>query len=157
MKHATLIAEAEQILYPSLAALNYLLVVEPPSAPPAFWFEKKVLDGTYRIIEVQPSGFDKDHIHKIAVNLARRSFQDFHDPRNYLANQPEFHVRLAPCLWETEVEKKAMDQWWHFDDSLEGLRSAYEDILEKLVNYGIPFLENPESSWWIWAGQEPPK
>jgi hypothetical protein len=99
---------------------------------------------------------------QFAVNLCRRPHRDFDDPKNseYSADRfyvRMFDVRLAPCLWEAEQEKRAMDQWWYPKNSTVTLQEAYRDVLHKLLNYGIPFLEAPESDWWSWAGKPRPE
>jgi hypothetical protein len=159
MERSVLIEVAEEVLQRPLITLGYLLEMKPPGVQLEFWFEKKPIapDEMYRIIECQPSGFDKEHLFSIAINLIRcpaRNPQDFTKRRTKLA---KYNVRLAPCLWEVQGNKGAMDQWWEFGDSLTELKDSYKDILDKLMNYGIPFLENPSSSWWKWAGQEPPQ
>ena len=80
----------------------------------------------YRIVEFQLGGFGREELFATAVNLARRPYRDLDDERNYRwpKSPAIFEVRLAPCLWETATDEKAMDQWWHFDDSIEELRVA---------------------------------
>jgi hypothetical protein len=55
-------------------------------------------------------------------------------------------VRLMPCLWQ---EGGAMDYWLHFLTERD-LKEAYKDILDKLLEFGIPFLNDPNSSFEIW-------
>lgn len=159
MNRSTLIEEAQRVFQQPLSDLGYLLESEPPVRQFEFWFEKRpsTRGDMYRIVEFQLSGFGREELFATAVNLARRPYRDFDDERNYRRPKSPaiFEVRLAPRLWETAIEEKAMDQWWHFDDSIDELRVAYADTLEKLLKYGIPFLENPNSTWWSWAGMEP--
>jgi hypothetical protein len=39
-----------------------------------------------------------------------------------------------------------MDYWWHFINRSE-LQDEMLDIQRKLINFGIPFLEHPETTW----------
>lgn len=130
-----LITEANKLLSNSLQELGYVLNPSPPeSIRDEFWFENRTNDPAYKIIEFQPSGFDETDLFDMAVNLGYGIKPD--NPLDY----DFFRQRLASWLWDLEG---ALDGWWHFT-TIEEVQVAYLDILDKLLKYGIPYLENPE-------------
>jgi hypothetical protein len=156
-----LIASARQVLSPKLLALGYELEYEQCLDELNLMFRyisgPNVNDHLYRIIAIQPKGFGADDLFDLAVNLARYTTRNTLGPEKDHYPKQIGYIRLAPCLWE---DRGGMDFWWHFL-SEEDLEKAYEDILIKLVNYGIPFLNDPDSSFEVYyknaTGQELPK
>jgi hypothetical protein len=151
LKRSILIDQARHILQKPLQQLGYSFEPSPPS-PPAlsseFWFEKqsKAVGGMFVIVEFQPDGFGANELFSTAINLYR-GFTRKLRARKQPKDKPEqlWSVRLAPCLWDNSG-KGDMDYWWHFVSVAE-LQAAYQDALEKIIHFGIPFLENPKSTW----------
>lgn len=130
----TLIVEAERILSSSLQELGYILNPNPPRCTDEFWFENRSNDPAYKIIEFQLSGFDKTNLFDMAVNLGYGITPN--DPLDYNF----YRQRLASWLWDSDG---VFDCWWHFTTT-EELQEVYAGILDKLLKYGIPYLNNPE-------------
>jgi hypothetical protein len=145
-----LIAVADRVLSPELSNWGYELDAEPGIDEHGLIFlymkEPCPTDQLYRIISLQPSGFDADGLFDLAVNLSRWTTRRGPGPEKDHYPQQIAHVRLAPCLWE---KGGAMDLWWHFLSESE-YEEACKDILDKLVRYGIPFLNDPDSSFETW-------
>jgi len=142
-----LIEQIIDILREPVESLGYIFISSPPVTALEFWFEKQPsdLDTLYRIIEFQPSGFSSKEIFKLAINLNRRSYRDYHNPPEKIENADQgFAVRLSPYIWSNE--STVTDYWWHFSN-IEELRKESFEMLEKLIDYGIPLLENPNIAW----------
>ena len=145
-----LVHEAAKIIQKPLEPLGYKLVEDPPRKSFEFWFEKEPssAENLYRIIEFQPSGFGRTDLFELAINLMRRSYRDYDNPPKDFVRTGVLHMRLAPQLWEKG--NTAMDNWWHFT-SVNELRDCYADVLDKLIKYGIPYLEDinvSRANWW---------
>ena len=150
LPRAKLIAIADQILSPELEKFGYYLDPNPDTDERGWNFEyvqaPSNIDDMYRIVSFQPNGFGVHDFFDIAVNLSRsRGRGGIGIGENADAKEIPY-VRLAPCLWQ---ERGAMDYWWHFISEGE-LEEAYRDILEKLLRAGIPFLNDPDSSFAVW-------
>jgi hypothetical protein len=118
-------------------------------------FKKKLAGDICIIIWFQPMHPEIPDFFDFAVNLIRNA--PFCD--NYVKT-PEYHhyqiyQRLAPYLWIDSAEELQYrddwgsfpsmgDYWWHFLNA-EELQSACLDALDKLLKFGIPYLEDPNS------------
>ncbi|MDR3573924.1 MAG: hypothetical protein P4L50_08690 [Anaerolineaceae bacterium] len=111
-----------------------------------FGFYKKSLElNLYLHIEFQAKGFGLDDLFDLAINLIRDTRLDLHTPRQpWRNNEPvaRFSSRLSPKIYQPG--SVGIDHWWHFV-TIEEARSELNDIYDKLINYGIPYLENPNS------------
>ena len=149
VSHSVLIAEARNILEMPLKKVGYQFEPFPPMGQWLFWFEKRLQkpNDMFYIIEFQPSGFElDDEFFDIAVNLHRRTKRE--ELGDHVEGNPQqiWALRLRPRFWGETGADSGIGTWWHFI-SAEELRVAYKDILEKLKNYAIPFLEDPNSTW----------
>ena len=145
LQRSVLIRQAERLLDEQLARMGFARVDNPPVRSWEFWYEFEENPdaeyGLYKIIEFQPSGFNRDDIYQVAVNLIRRPYRDIDSPpRSYEHPERIVDLRLAPFLWEEN--STATDFWWNFNSSIKQLQVAYEDISSKLVNIGIPVLRD---------------
>lgn len=151
LKRNQLIEAANRILTPELSKYGYQLHTEPGMDDLGweFWYvnEPGNIDHLYRIISFTPSGFDDTDLFNVNVNLARWATLRGPSLEKDLPTTEISNVCLAPCLWQ---EGGAMDFQWHFTSKNE-LDEAYVDILDKLIKYGINFLNDPNSSWYTWA------
>jgi hypothetical protein len=144
---SVILEEASQLLASTLDKIGYSFEPKSYAINSICWFVKKPKheDDLYRIIWLQPSGFGKDDLFQLAVNLSRRQDRDETIPP--IKPYPEtFLVRLSPRIWGTGP---AMDYWWHFTDRNE-LQHEIIDIQRKLVDFGVPFLEHPDTTWKIY-------
>lgn len=109
---------------------------------PMLWFIKE--DNKSKlvyIIELQPRGFGENNIFDLTINLHRREVRnlDLDKSRNMI-------VRKIPLIWAQRIgplypHEGNSDYWWHFV-SIDELREAYKDMLNKIIEYGIPFVED---------------
>ncbi len=151
LKRSVLIDQARYILQQPLQQLGFTFEPSPPVWSYEFWFEKrsKAVGEIFVIIEFQPDGFGANELFKTAINLYRLYRRSDRD--GFSRKQPKgktdqlWDIRLAPCLWDNSG-KGAIDYWWDFASEAD-LQVAYQDALEKIIHYGIPFLENPKSTW----------
>jgi hypothetical protein len=111
------------------------------------WFVKEptLNDSLYRIVEFQPYGFSRKEITRIAINLQRRSYRDYDNPPKGARQKTDLHVRLSPRLWE---ENSIDGDFWWYVNPLEEFPDKLNDMLAKIINYGIPFLEDINSTDW---------
>jgi hypothetical protein len=140
----------KRVIKPALEPRDYLLSSPPVTRKDRIWFvkEPRLDDSLYRIIEFQPSGIAQNEITRAAINLARRSYFDFDYPPEGAIRKGSFHVRLTPWLWE---EKNPHDDssWWYVYPP-EEWGDKLNDMLAKIIKYGIPFLEDINSTQTSW-------
>jgi hypothetical protein len=137
-----------EVVGSKLTELGYEANLQPPQDEDGFvWFEKTLQEGVYIVIEFQPRGLAPEKFIDFAVNLTRNYYSVYQGqqivPRYCLSE------RLAPWLWvenRSDTEWKA-DHWWHFLNESE-LRLACNDALDKLLKYGLPYLEDLNSKSW---------
>ena len=143
-----LILEAERLIEDSLSKLGYSFEERPLGVIDEFWFVKKpsVKDGMFHIVEFSPSGFSENDLFEMRVKLIRRNFHDPYSKPSDISPRLELDVPLAPNLWQSGGDKYYR---WHFV-SLSDVRKAYKDVLDKLIEYGIPFLEDPAANFDTW-------
>ena len=133
------------IIQPKLASLGYNVENNPPGSDENgdIWFEKTLREGIFVVIHFQPRFLNKNEIVDFAVNLARNSpSYDIYRNRIGLSGY-WLDERLASWLWidDRSNPEWRSDYWWHFLDETE-LENSCFDILDKLLNFGIPFLED---------------
>jgi hypothetical protein len=150
VSRTTLIREAKRILEGPLSNLGYSFEEKPLEELDAFWFVKEpnIEGGMFHIIEFAPSGFSDKDLFETRVKLIRRNFHDPFSKSPNFSSRLDLDVPLAPNLWQSGGEKFYR---WHFV-SLSDVRKEYKDILEKLIEYGIPFLEDLAVNYEIWRG-----
>jgi len=151
--HDEFLNKATGIILPVLESRSYLFSTPPLTRKSMIWFEKKPQssDLIYRIVELQPGGFSQNEIVKVAVNLQRRSYRDYDNPpKDASIRKSDLFVRLSPRLWTKNSED--MDYWWNLGPS-ENLDGVFMDLVEKIIYFGVPFLESTSSSQENWLGK----
>lgn len=137
------------IAKPELAALGYVAELRPPAhrEDGYLWFKKRLAEDICIIIEFQPSSLDVSEIFEFAVNLIRNTAHCDNYVRTLEYLRYQIYRRLAPALWmgDPANSEHRFDYWWHFLDANE-LEAACLDALAKLRKYGIPFLEDLDST-----------
>lgn len=128
-----------------LAARGYEMDLDPPGYDwkGHIWFEKRLEEGIFVLVNIQPSLIVLNNIVSFAINLERNStgYQMYRErqvlPGYYLEE------RLASALWISDRHDPEWkpDHWWSFPNE-ESLEAACQDALEKLLQYGIPYLED---------------
>ena len=148
VSRSVLIEEARKILQIPFRELGYEFDPSNPDGWGQFRFEKKLRRPVtmFYVVEFQPDGFHQDDdFFDMAVNLYRSTSRKRDRLGKRIEGGPEqiWSLRLNSHIWRG-VPLESMDgTWWHFL-SVEEVRVAYEDILKK---YGIPFLEDPKSTF----------
>ena len=102
--------------------------------------ESTLTDPLYRIVEFQPSGLSREEITRVAINLARRSYNDFDYPPEGAMQKSDLHLRLTPWLWGDEKPYTEEDWWYIYP--VEELDNKLRDMLAKIIKYGIPIIED---------------
>ena len=144
----TLIKEAKRILEDPLSRMGYALEEQPYGALEEFWYVKRpdIASKMFHIVEFSPNGFSDKDLFDMSINLIRRNFHNpFSEPPDF-PPRLELHVPFSPNLWQSGGAKFYR---WHFV-SLSDARNAYKDILAKLSEWGIPFLEDPGTNNELW-------
>ncbi|MCA9955188.1 MAG: hypothetical protein H6657_30580 [Ardenticatenaceae bacterium] len=127
-----------------LAARGYEMDLDPSGYDwkGNIWFEKRLNEGIFVLVHIQPSGIENNFV-SFAVNLDRNTFglemyRERQIFRGYFLNE-----RLASALWISDRHDPEWktDYWWSFPNE-ESLEAACQDALEKLLKYGIPYLED---------------
>lgn len=145
-----LLNNIKRLIRPALGDRDYLLSSPPVTRKDRIWFvkEPRLNDPLYRIVEIQPSGLSQNEITRIAINLARRAYFDYDYPPEGIMREGSFHVRLTPWLWgEKNPHEDA--SWWYVNPP-EEFDNKLNDILDKIIHYGIPFLEDMNSTQTSW-------
>jgi hypothetical protein len=113
-----------------------------------FTYEKRPVppDDTWHIIWFQPGGVSRDDLFDLKIQLIRCTWQYPYMP------PPGAKMLLDAQLatYFQEILQRSL-QRWHFTD-IEDLRTEYADILDRLLRYGIPLMENPAVTWEDWTG-----
>jgi hypothetical protein len=142
---AELIQETLQIMELPLKELGYQYSIKKFEHWDFGFYKRSSKFNLYLHIDFQPSGFDLDDIFDLAVNLIRNTKRDLHTlPPPIHRNEPvvRFSNRLSPILYKSG--RREGDHWWHFT-TIEEARSELNDIYQKLVKFGIPYLEDPNN------------
>lgn len=152
ISRTALISNAKEILEGPLSKVGYSLEENPLEELDEFWFVRQpnFSEGMFHIIEFAPRGFSNQDLFQIDIKLIRRNFHDHVSKPIDFPSLVELGVPLAPNLWQSGGEKFYR---WHFV-SLADVQDACKDILEKLIEYGIPFLEDPAANndtWQRWG------
>jgi hypothetical protein len=150
ISYAELLDKLKREMQPALEHRGYLLSSPPVTRNSMIWFVKEARrdDPLYRIVEFQPSGLSQKEINRIAINLARRSYFDFDYPPEGAIQKGDLYVRLTPWLWG-EKNVASDSSWWYINPP-EELDDKLNDMLAKIINYGIPFLEDLNSTQTSW-------
>ena len=110
-----------------------------------FSFEK-IRDDTFYIIQFAPMGFSIEELFDMAVWLYRSTYRDVFAP------PPGGRMTFRGSLAHYYLAKK--DDFlgrWHFVKA-DDIRKEYTDILDRLLRYGIPLLEDSSVTWERWHG-----
>lgn len=133
------------VLKPTLVSQGYKIELNPPGYDEkgSIWFEKQLQEGIFVLIDIQPSPWQLDDFTRFAVNLVRNDpgyqmYRDWQTIPGYFLGE-----RLASALWidDRHDPKWESDHWWNFQNE-KTLEKACQDALEKLLKYGIPYLED---------------
>ena len=110
------------------------------------WFVKEPTstDPLYRIVEFQPDRFSRNEINRVAVNLARRTYYDFDYSPEEAIQKGDFYVPFTSWIWGAG-KPHTDDNWWYVYP-LDELDKKLSDMLAVIIKYGIPFLEDPNST-----------
>jgi len=137
-----------ELVSPALSTLGYEIDFSPPGYDDegAIWFEKKLQEGIYLVIDFQPRNIELNDFTDFAVNLYRN------DPRYQVYKNKQIlpgyllFDRLASWMWieDRHHPEWQSDYWWHFLNE-EELKGACSDVLNKLLKYGVPYLEDLNS------------
>lgn len=145
MKASTFQTIVAKNFEPQLTSLGYKMNLDPPGFDKRgnIWFEKKLQEGIFILIFIQPSPFRSNKFISFAVNLIRndpayREVCGWTTVPGYFLDQ-----RLASILWISDRHDPEWesDYWWSFPNE-EVLEEACQDALEKLLKYGVPYLED---------------
>ena len=134
-----------KLVEPELAPLGYEINLDPPGFDEQghVWFERTLDKGVCIIIYFQPYPLGLENFIRFAVNLTRNSFlcEERYGGKQHYGYY--LFERLAPWLWieDRYNPEWSSDYWWHFRN-VEELESACQDAVEKLLQYGISFLED---------------
>jgi hypothetical protein len=123
-----------------LLELGYDIDINPSEGEDLVWFRKTLQPGIRVVIEFQGRGVAPNDVIDLAVNLTRNHYD--YDREDILPGY-SLSARLAAWLW---IENRLApqwegDHWWHFLNE-EELENACLDALDKLLKYGIPWVEN---------------
>jgi hypothetical protein len=118
--------------------------INPPEGEDLVWFRKTLRPGIHVVIEFQGSGVALKDVADFAINLTRNHYD--YDREDILPGY-SLSARLASWLWiEDRLNPQwESDHWWHFLNE-EELENACLDALDKLLKYGIPWVENLAST-----------
>jgi hypothetical protein len=137
-----------RIVGPTLSEIGYEVDLNPPGYDfeGEVWFEKTLQEGIYVMIDFQPLEPELNILFEFAINLARNDYScEVYRKKQTLPGY-FLYERLGPWLWikDRRDPEWRHDHWWHFidEDALEG---ACLDALDKLLKYGIPYLEDLSS------------
>lgn len=139
-----LLEEANKILGEPLDTLGYKLQRSLLSEGNwSFWFEKhpQIVTEPSRILKFLPYGLHLTDLFLLSVDLHRSYNEKYLDDARIKSRDKVWDVPLAPFIWETKGEG---DHNWGFKN-IEELETALIDILDKLTQHGIPYLEDPNS------------
>ena len=137
-----------EIVEPELSVFGYAIDLKPPGYDfeGNIWFEKMLQDGIYVMVDFQPRHMELNDLMDFAVNLARNSPMYAIYKNKQLSPKYLLEDRLASVLWiaDRNHPEWESDHWWHFLNESE-LEQACLDVLDKLKEYGIPYLEDLNS------------
>ena len=157
ISRTVLINTCDELFTEPLRYFGYFLRANPPKIGDEFWFEKPALSDQdkHKIIELQPSGFSEDELIDVAVNLIKgKAILEPDQPggKDVIVDfVGEYLVRLSPRIWDKK--STTMDFWWHIN-TIDEARIACLDILDKVIHFGIPFLEDNSKTLKDWLPPE---
>ena len=106
-----------------------------------FMYVKAENDIQY-MIEIQPSGFNEGNLVDMFLNIHRKGVKPYGD-HNGIAM---FTRRVDSSIYQKEGQETAQSWMWHLE-SEEGAEATFMGILPVILQYAIPFLEDPESEY----------
>ncbi len=110
-----------------------------------FGFYKKSDDlGLFLYLHFQPEGFNLNELFDLYVNLIRTNISDLHESEpTWIGTVEKIWARMDPILFHKGY---LGPEWkWHFVTEDEA-RFELNDVYKKIVQYGVPFLEDPNST-----------
>lgn len=129
---------------PALLANGYLFSAGPKANPIAFDFRKNLTADVKTVIRFQRHQIDnRPGGYGFTVELMRGKTLDF---VHWEQEESGLSVRLGHLLWyhfNLRVDDQPL-QWWEAANP-DGLIENIQDVIDKLVAYGIPWLEDPRS------------
>jgi len=137
------ITVVNDIFSPDLEKLGYRFIQDPKiydESTDVWYVQYSEADKMYRIIDIQTGGYTNEALFEMAINLCRWTSLWGENAGDYYPRQFSF-VRFAPIIWDA---KSQGDYWWHFKNIME-LKQSCRDALGKIIDYGIPFLNDPDS------------
>lgn len=101
----------------------------------------KVENDIQYIIEIQPSGFNEGNLVDIFLNIHRKGVKPYGNHNG----MSMFTMRVNSSIYQKEGQT-AQSWVWHLE-SEEGAETTFMGILPVILQYAIPFLEDPQSSY----------
>ena len=101
----------------------------------------KVENDIQYIVEIQPSGYNEGNLVDMFLNIHRKGAKLY---GNYNGIKM-YTMRVDSAIYQKEGQ--AAQSWvWHLE-SEEGAEATFMGILPVILQYAIPFLEDPESEY----------
>ncbi len=98
----------------------------------------------YLYLDFQPWGFNPDFLFGLYINLVRTRSDNLNYPDFVQTSLVEkYYIRMDPMYFEKEYKGEGWS--WQFATDEEAKQELL-DALEKIVAYGIPYLEDPTST-----------
>lgn len=102
----------------------------------------KVENDIQYMIEIQPSGFNEGNLVDMFLNIHRKGNKQYGNYKNI----DMFTRRVDSSIYQKEGLGAAQSWMWHLE-SQEGAEATFMGILPVILEYAIPFLEDPESKY----------
>jgi hypothetical protein len=97
------------------------------------------------MINMQPEGFSAIDLFDMTVNFLRCNNLDGQIDLTRTSSMSCFLIRITTCLQYLGYGIKK-DLWWHFLNEEEAI-TGLQDMLDKIIIYGIPFLEDSNTNF----------
>jgi len=107
------------------------------------FYKKSESLNLYLYLHFQPTGFTTNELFDLYINLIRTNVADIHEiETEWVEPVEKIWARMDHSLFGITERPK----WqWHFLNEEEA-RFELNDVLEKIIQFGIPFLEDPKSN-----------
>lgn len=157
---SSIIEVAQTMMGQALNKMGYFLDELPAGGignlKEGFWdfsFQKKPAPPSefYHTISIVPTGFSQEDLFDMDTVLYRSTYQLSSRPSS--RGKTLFRGPLGMYFLD-KIDSRVRPHPWHFL-TIEELRSEFSDILDRLLRYGIPLLENPNCGWDEWIGKKP--
>ena len=135
-----LIHAANKVMQVPLLERNYQFI-EQGICTYGFMYEKVENDIRY-LIEIQPSGFNEGNLVDMFLNIHRKGAKPYGNYKDICM----FTRRVDSSIYQKEGQGKAQTWMWHLE-SQEGAEATFMGILPVILDYAIPFLEDPQSAY----------